>query len=182
MTDIPTNDPGQHPNTDKMIPAATLEDQEAILNEEFEHTVMGTPPFSSPDPVTDSIKMLPLEDGTSAHQASLEAAEIRDATTAQNYNSLKADELKSLVAERGLETEGNKKADLVAALQSDDAADMKASDFIERVKAAQTQDELDEVGALYDAQDRELKSVENAIDKRQSELDNPPEDDTNDNQ
>ena len=156
---------------DKPIPAATHADQEEIMAGNLgEPTVLGVPAFSSPDPATDGYTMLPLTDGTSAHQASLDAAEARENTT-DPYKGLKAAELKELVAERGLEPESNKKDDLLAALRADDADGMLASDFIERVNAATNQEELDAAAELYNAQDRELSSVEAAIEKKQTELD-----------
>lgn len=155
----------------KPFPAATHEDQEAIMAGELgEPTVLGTVPFSSPEPHTDGLRMLPLEDGTSAHQASLEAAAGRDAATTGDYDSMKAPELKALVADRGLEADGNKKADYIAALQADDASDMKASDFIAQINEAEDQEALDAVAALYEAQDRELVSVEAAFERKQTEL------------
>jgi hypothetical protein len=160
---------------DKMFPAATHADQEAIMaGEAGEPTVLGTVPFSSPEPHTDGLRMLPLEDGTSAHQASIESAEIRDANT-DPYKGMKNAELKRLVSERGLEAEGNKNADLLAALRADDADGMLASDFIARVNAATNQEELDAAASLYEAQDRELSTVEAAIEKKQEALDNPEE-------
>lgn len=155
---------------DKMIPAATSEDQEGILaGTHGEPTVLGTPPFSSPDPESEGIKMLPLEDGTSAHQGALEAAQVRDANT-DPYESLKNPQLKKLVQDRGLTAESNKNDDLLAALRKDDADGMLAKDFIEKVNAAEDQDSLDAAVALYEAQDRELVSVEDAIEKKQTEI------------
>lgn len=155
---------------DKPIPAATHEDQEDILSGEAPVMYLTTPPFSSPDPATDGLRMIAVEDENSAHQAALDASGARDAATAGDYDSMKSSDLKNLVADRGLESEGNKKADYIAALQADDAADMKASDFIAQINQAETQDELDAAVALYEAQDRELVSVEAAVEKKQNEL------------
>lgn len=47
----------------KRFAAARLEDQEDIENMAREPIRMGTPPFSSPDPATDGVRMLPLEGG-----------------------------------------------------------------------------------------------------------------------
>jgi hypothetical protein len=155
----------------KPIPNATHEDQEAILAGTLgEPTVLSTVPFSSPDPETDGLKMLPLEDGTSAHQASIQSAEIREAGS-DPYKGMKAADLKALVADRGLEAESNKKDDLLAALRADDADGMLAADFIERINAATDQESLDAAVALYESQDRELSTVEAAVEKKQSELD-----------
>jgi hypothetical protein len=48
---------------------------------------------------------------------------------------------------------------------------MKASDFTDRIKAAQNQDELDAAVEEYEAWQELLKTVESAIEKRQDELD-----------
>ena len=152
----------------KMVPAATMEDQDAILEGKVEPIVLGAPPYSSPDPATDARKMLPLEDGTSAYEAREEVVGKYDTT---DYKSMKADELKALVAERDLTPDSNKKDDLVAALTADDAEGMKASDFKDRIAAATTQEELDAVGEFYTNSGRSYSSVENAMEARQKELD-----------
>lgn len=168
--------PASSPVTDaKQFPAAAMEDQDEIAEGRQEVTVMGTPPFSSPDPVTDSYKMLPLEDGTSAHQGALEAAETRSVEN-NDYNALDKSELQRLADERDLSVEGSGKdgnvvkKDLVAALLEDDASDMKAADFKSRVEAASTQDELDAAANLYGNSGKSFSSVEAAIEKKQSEL------------
>lgn len=165
------------PNPYKDIPNAVEEHQEAIMNGDFEPTYISTPPFSSPDPATEGLRMVPLEDGIGAHQTeaqvrkmSLTDEEANGGAEITDYGKMKVDDLKALVEERNLEAESNKKADLVAALQADDAADMKASDFIEAINAATNQEELDAAAELYEAQERTLVSVESAIEKKQTEL------------
>ena len=164
----PVNDP-------KTYPAATLEDQDAIdAGELGEGIVMGTPPHSSPDPATDGARMLPLEDGTSAHDAALDAAYARENEQAESegedYSSLKVAELREKMEERELDHSGMKKDDMVAALQEDDASRMDESDFISRIEAAKNQDELDAVAELYEAQENEWSAVENAFEAKQTEL------------
>lgn len=165
------------PNPYKDVPNAVEEHQEAIMNGDFEPTYLSTPPFSSPDPRTEGLRMVPLEDGIGAHQTeeqvrkmSLTDDEAGDSGEISDYSKMKVADLKALVEERGLEAEGNKKADYIAALQADDAADMKASDFIEAINAAEDQEALDAAVALYEAQDRTLVSVEAAVEKKQTEL------------
>lgn len=156
--------------SDKLYPAAHSSDQEAILAGQQERTVLGPPPFSSPDPATDARRMLPLEDGTSAHVASLEAHEIRQAKQTGDYAKMNVADLKAMVEERDLSPESNKKADLVAALQEDDASEMKAADFKQLVEAASTQDELDQAAELYEASGKSYSSVEKAIEDKQTEI------------
>lgn len=155
---------------DKLVPVATFADQEDIVEGNFEPTYLGPAPYSSPDPATDGLRLVPLEDGIGAHQGALEAQAGREAAVTGDYESMKAAQLKALVADRGLEADGNKKADYIDALMADDASDMKASDFIQQINSAQDQDELDAAVALYEAQDRTLKSVEDAVEKKQTEL------------
>lgn len=155
---------------DKLYPAAVSADQEMIVSGNQERTVLGPPPFSSPNPATEARRMLPLEDGTSAHVASLEAHEQREAGKGSDYSSMDAKALKALVEERDLTPESNKKADLIAALQEDDASDYKAADFKQLVEAASSQEELDQAAELYEASGKSYSSVESAIEKKQDEI------------
>ena len=159
---------------DKMFPAAVRDDQEMLANAEDKPIVLGPGPYSSPDPTTDGIRMLPLEDGTSAYEARVEAATVRmqgEAAADGDYSKMNKAELKSLAEERDLTVEGTKKDDYLAALRADDARDMKASDFKDRVTAATTQEELDEAAELYAASEASYSSVEAAIEKKQGEID-----------
>lgn len=159
----------------KMFPAATMEDQEAVMEGRTEATVLGPPPFSSPDPASEARRMLPVEDGTSAHQAALDAEAVR---TEGDYSKLDPKALKALADERGLEVEGTgksgnvTKADFIAALHEDDAKDMKASDWKAEIDAAQDQDALDAVAQRYYDAGATYKTVEDAIDRKQGEIDN----------
>lgn len=167
--------PASGPVTDpKLFPAAAMEDQEKLANGEDEPIVLGPIPFSSPNPSTDARRMLPLEDGTSAYEAREAVVDKYDGT---DYNSMSPAELKALAEERDLgEITGTgkngaiKKADYVSALQADDTKDMKASDFKDRVAAATTQDELDAVAELYQNSDSDYSTVEDAIEKKQEEI------------
>lgn len=162
----PVNDP-------KMFPAATMEDQEAILAGEQPVSFISTPPFSSPDPATDGLKMEIVDADVSA----LDAREAAQARTEADYDSMEMSELKQLAEERDLEVEGTgkggnvKKSDLVSALQADDASEFKASDFKERVSAATTQEELDAAADFYYNSGKTYSSVEAAVDKKQEEID-----------
>lgn len=149
----------------KMFPAATMEDQEKMANEENNPIVLGGVPFSSPDPATEARKMLPLEDGTSAYEAR-EPSE----SASGDYDSMKVADLKKLAEERDLKVEGGRKADLLDALRGDDAKDMKAADFKAKIDAATTQEELDEVAELYSASGADYSSVDDALDKKQNEI------------
>lgn len=171
--------PASGPVTDpKLIPAATMEDQEGIVEGSLgERTVLGTVPFSSPDPATDAIKMLPLSDGTSAHQAALDAAETRESGLSTNYKKMSNDELKALVESREIgDIEGTGKKgnvvhdDYVAALEADDAKDMNSTKWKEAVAAATTTEELDALAEKYDNSGAEYSTVEAAFDTRYEEL------------
>ncbi len=155
----------------KLVPAATMEDQEKMAGESPNPIVLGPVAFSSPDPVTDAQRMLPLEDGTSAYEAAEVASAERTAAKEGDYTSMKKEELVSLAGERDVDVEGLKKDEVVAKLQEDDAQDMKASDFKDRVNAATTQDELDEAAEFYSNSGREYASVDTAVEKKQKEID-----------
>lgn len=111
--------PASGPNKNfKMFPAAVLDDQEAIMAKEFEPVVFGPPPFSSPDPETDGIRMEPVSGSV---------AELAD-------------------------------------------EDKKAGDWVDAVKAAGTQEDLDAVAERYSESGADFKSVNDAIEKKQDEL------------
>ncbi len=154
-------------NEPKLDPARTMDDQ----GTEPAEIVLGTPPFSSPDPATDGLKMLPLTDGTSAYEARQENAESAAKAADGDYDSMKKDELKALGEQRDLDFSGMKVDEMRAALREDDASDMKAADFKEQIEAAQDQDALDAVGQLYSDSGKSYSSVEAALAKRQEELD-----------
>lgn len=168
----------------KLFPAAVQEDQEALVEGKTELTEIGPAPFSSPDPQTDAIKMLPLEDGTSSAYDARKADQARHSDTT-DYKSMSPDELKSLAEERGLKVKGTgangnvKKSDLVEALTEDDTKDMKAGDWKDQISAAADQDALDEVLDRYEASGADYSTVETAAEKRQKEIDEAAESDGN---
>ena len=147
----------------KLNPAAAMEDQ----GKEPSSIVLGGAPFSSPDPLTDAKKMLPLEDGTSAYEARESAAEAK----ASDYDSMKKPELQAAAAERDLDVTGMKVDEIRAALRADDSSDMKAADFKAQVEAAEDQEALDAAAQLYADSGKEYSSVEDAIEKKQDEID-----------
>jgi hypothetical protein len=77
----------------KMFPNALIEDQEAIEMAEAEPVVLSTAPYSSPDPETDGIRMVPLDDQTSTSAAGAEKSGDAD------DKNMKAGEWKDLVDE-----------------------------------------------------------------------------------
>ena len=174
---MPASGPVQNP---KMFPAAAMEDQEALMaGENPTNVVLSGVPFSSPDPATDAQRMIPLEEGTggeNAAQAREDAAAARSGAGSEDYNSLSPEELDRLVEERDLKVEGSGangnvlKKDKVAALQADDASDMKAADFKQRISEAQDQEALDEALQLYAGSGKEYASVVAAGEKRQEEI------------
>jgi hypothetical protein len=171
----------------KQFPAATMDDQDAVAarNEMEEgvegRIVLGAVPHSSPVGHTEAQKMLPLEDGTSAYEAAIDAEQRRNA---ESLSGMKKDELVSL-AERedidlpdGVDDFNDMKVDdLKDHIRQQRASGMKASDFTDKIKAAQSQEELDAVTEEYEASGKNLKSVESAIEKRQDELDAADEND-----
>jgi hypothetical protein len=155
----------------KMFPAATMDDQEKIMEGEQTVSIVTTPPFSSPDPNTDALKMEIVDSNVSAYDARENAAAAKLGESSEDYDSMKVADLKALAEERGLDTEGAKKADLVSALQADDASEFKAADFKDRVNAATTQEELDAAAEFYANSGKSYSSVEAAVEAKQSEID-----------
>lgn len=68
---MPASAPGPG---DKMFPSATYEDQEKIANMEMTPVYVSTPPFSSPDPRTDGIRMQLVDEADTSAAAAKEAA------------------------------------------------------------------------------------------------------------
>lgn len=158
----------------KMFPAAAMEDQEAIMAGEQPLTYISTPPFSSPEPETDGLKMEIVDSDTSAHDAGNAAAAKRGEA---DYDSLSPKELDALMEERDVSVEkgtgkgGNVlKSDKIAALRADDASEFKAADFKERINAATSQEELDQAAEFYTASGKEYASVAAAVEKKQEEI------------
>lgn len=118
--------------SEKLIPAATFEDQEA----EVTPIVLGMPPFSSPNPATDGIKMIPIEDGTSGDPGN------------------PSDEAVAAAEEQGVEQD---KA-------------LKASEWVALVNDADDQDALDNIAQRYEASGADFKTVDEAINEKQDEL------------
>ena len=84
----------------KMYPNRIEEDQEV----EMTPVVMGTPPFSSPEPETDGQRMLPLEDQTTAEVP--EGVELPEGTpTADLASAETAGDFKALIAAATTEEE-----------------------------------------------------------------------------
>jgi len=173
----------------KQFPAATMEDQDAVaarneMEEDVEgRIVLGAVPHSSPVGHTEGQKMLPLEDGTSAYEAAVDAEARRNA---ENLSGLKKDDLVKVANDEdldlpdGVEDFNDMKVDeLRDHIRQQRASGMKASDFTDKIKEATNQEELDAVAEEYDASGKNLKSVESALEKRQKELDSDDDDDDN---
>lgn len=166
----PASGPVQNP---KVFPAAVEEDQEMLINGEDEPIVLGPIPFSSPDPATDAQRMLPLEDGTSAYEARLAVG----GGEGTDYNSMSTEELKALADERNLDVEGTGsggnvlKADLLQALKENDAENITEEEFVARINAASTQEELDDAAQAYEDSGQDYGSVDEAIEAKQTEID-----------
>jgi hypothetical protein len=161
-----------------MFPAATMDDQEKIAQEDgMDGIVLGAPAFSSPNPDTDNSRMLPLEDGTSAYEAG-EAAATRRA--AESLSDVKKDELVEIARSEdvplpdGAEDHSDMKVDeLKQAIRENRASGLRAKDFIEKVNASTDQTSLDAAVEEYEASGKNLSTVEKAIEKKQDDLDNP---------
>lgn len=170
-------------NEPKMFPARIMEDQDM----EMQPVQLGTPPFSSPDPLTDGIRMLPLEDGTSAVEG--EVLPEQPAVTPEGEVDLSAlqrevedglsgmavADLKSLAEEKEVEViradglSGNpRKEDYIAAVTATEV--QSATSFARRISEAKTTDELDEVEQDYNDEGVNLETINNAIESKRSQL------------
>jgi hypothetical protein len=86
------------PGTDKLFPNRVEEDQDIV---EMSPVVMGTPPFSSPDPATDGVRMVPLHNQTTDKTA----AEAADEAAAASDEDKKAADWKNEIENAATEEE-----------------------------------------------------------------------------
>ena len=91
--------------------------------------VLGPAPYSSPDPATDGIRMLPLEQGSSGDGG-----------------------------------------EAVTEVSEEEAKEMKAADWKEKVTATTTLEELEAVADAYANSGSEYSTVDDAILKHEEEL------------
>jgi hypothetical protein len=178
---MPASGPVDEP---KMFPARTLEDQDM----EMEPVVLGTPPFSSPDPETDGIRMLPLEDGTSAVEGEVlpeqplmlppEGAGIPLQEVQENVEPMKLNDLKTLAEDRGIavaraEGEGAvRKEDYVQAVVQDEQ--QRAADLMQKIQSAKDEEELDQAKSEYDDHDFNYPSIDDAIERKEEQFSEQP--------
>lgn len=117
--------PASEPAEPKLNPSAIMEDQ----GMEMAPIVLGPAPYSSPDPATDGIRMLPLEEGSSGS---------------------------------GGET--------ATEVSEEEAKEMKASEWKEKVAATTSLEELEAVADAYANSGSEYSTVDDAILKQEEEL------------
>jgi len=114
--------------------------------------ILSTPPFSSNDPATEGLKMVPVDDNPPADDH--EESDIEDADESDEDPSVR------IPAPSEQEEEGSTEGD----------ADKKAGEWVAEINAAQDQDALDAVLTRYDATGKDFKSVADAADARQDAL------------
>ncbi len=73
---------------DKIHPNRIWEDQDV----EMTPIVVGTPPYSSPDPESEGLQMLPLDQGTSGDHENTDAGSVDAEPKAKAKAKAKADE------------------------------------------------------------------------------------------
>jgi hypothetical protein len=185
---MPASGPVDEP---KMFPARILEDQDM----EMEPVTLGTPPFSSPDPMTDGIRMLPLEDGTSAVEGEVlpeqplmlpVGAGIPLQEVQENVEPVKLNDLKTLAEDRGIavaraEGEGAvRKEDYVQAVVQDEQ--QRAADLMQKIQSAKDEEELDQAKAEYDDHDFNYPSIDDAIERKEEQFSEQPADEEEEQQ
>jgi hypothetical protein len=96
--------------------------------------LISTPPYSSDDPASEGLKMVPIIDD-SGDDVDHPESDISDEDT------------------------------------DDLSGDLKAGEWVQRIDAAQDQDALDAVLEAYGDSGKDFKTVEEAADRRQKEID-----------
>lgn len=129
-----------------------MADMEPVYTEENQPVqVLSTPPFSSNDPATDGLKMVPIDDNPPADD--FPESDIDD-----DDDTLVVDPRVPDEAEEGASTE--------------DDANKKAAEWVAEIKATETQEALDAVLARYEATGKDFTTVAEAAEARQDDLDN----------
>jgi hypothetical protein len=107
---------------------------------------LSTPAFSSPDPATDGLRMIPIVD---------EAA-------AQEDESVRAGDITALEEEEGVGVQS----------QSTDDSEKTAAQWVAEINATNSQQELDAVLERYGDTGKDYKTVDDAADAKQQAIDN----------
>jgi hypothetical protein len=93
-----------------------------------ERIILGTPPFSSPDPATEKGRMVPINHGGPSVMASDGSAQTPEEAKASQYDDMTVQELAEETSKREIDMSGRgtgkdgalKKSDYIDALQGDD--------------------------------------------------------------
>jgi hypothetical protein len=178
--------------SERLNPSFTLDDEEAGVPEELAPVVMAPPGYASPDPATSGVPLLPLEDSPLSADLSEDYAadEISAGAKTSHATTLSGNAMSGFPADRdewdkamwqiaakqhGLSTKGSANAlrDRVEEHEAsmEASADKKAGDWIADVEGAEGADALEDVKAQYEESGADFKTVSEAIEKKQAELD-----------
>lgn len=163
--------------SNKQFPAATEEDQEGIVRREHGTPMkIGTPPFSSPNPETEGLNMVPVTDDvtpemalpsdTSEWKAKDFTARVKDASSEEQLAE----------AEKLYKDSGKDYSTVGEAIDkrrqelADEAVAATEADLLEKIESATSTDELDKVIDQYEESEIESEAVEEAVAAKQETL------------
>ena len=134
-----------------------MADMEPVFSETEPMQVLSTPAFSSNDPATEGLRMVPIDDNPPADDFAESDVEDPD----ENQGDPEADPTIRVPEIPAEGDEGDTEAD----------SNKKAGEWVSEIEAAQDQDALDAVLTRYDATGKDFKTVSEAADARQAALD-----------
>jgi hypothetical protein len=132
-----------------------MADMEPVFSDAQPVQVLSTPGFSSNDPETEGLRMIPIDDNPPAED--FEDSDVEDAD--ENLDDPEADPT-IRVPDAEEDAEADAEAD----------SSKKAGEWVSEIEAAQDQDALDSILTRYDATGKDFKSVADAADARQEAL------------
>jgi hypothetical protein len=122
--------------------------------------ILSTPPFSSNDPATDGLKMVPIDDNPEADDFPVEEL------TEEEIKAGEPVEPRYVPIE---DTAGVGEGEPPAGENGD--ANLKAGEWVAEIEATTTQEELDAVLSRYDATGKTFATVTAAAEAKQAEID-----------
>jgi len=133
-----------------------MTDMEPVFSDAQPVQVLSTPAFSSNDPETEGLRMVPIDDNPPAED--FEESDIDDSETPDPDDPEADPTIRVPDAEEGAED------------TTEDDSSKKAGEWVSEIEAAQDQDALDSILTRYDATGKDFKSVADAADARQDAL------------
>jgi hypothetical protein len=123
--------------------------------------ILSTPPFSSNDPVTDGLRMLPIDDNPPADDFEVEELTEEEIAAGEAPEPRIPEGAGEAAGQTPANGNGNGEGD----------AALKAGDWVAEIEAAQDQEALDAILSRYEATGKNFSTVNAAAEARQAALD-----------